>query len=502
MEENCFVLPVDDAAALKANLINVLGMPADEAGVLTFTVPQPLPLPDKTLVAKFVDGRVLIAPDAELLKKLDEFISQSTPEALAGGAPGDAVLTIKIERFKRSFGKILEGSMEMGAIMAANGDLKQADKLIARMKGLVEALWQVDVLEVRLSIKPKVAGEKPLVTALEFFVRPHPGSELDKILHGDVPTLKGHHARLLPPETPLALQFSLQGAAAAAALKSLLVDAQMEAPDSRAAKLLLGETLPALFKLIELGHGDGLLALLPRTGGITNVIALELKDPAGEAAVHAAFETFVKKATETMDAIIKEDIASAGGVSDDAPLLKAQFIVPDPGMKIHGWQLEMPILDELEKKDLDRSVGWPLTIHETVQRSMLLCTIGKKSGDALTAVVAVAAKDLPGPAPEPLPAGTCFQLILHPLGVMRTLLQTVEMPDAVEGERMLAGLKDGTLTTQIRIGNGSASVRFEVPSSVPAGLIPLVQRIIRSGMDPRDLLGGPKGGAVPAPPPP
>ncbi|HYF49759.1 MAG TPA: hypothetical protein VEJ63_10160 [Planctomycetota bacterium] len=496
-QENCFVLPVEDAAALKTSFINVMGVPSDENGVLTFSIPQPLPNPDKLQVVKFVKDNVLIAPDAELLKKLETFLTATAPEAMTGDARGDLVLTIKIERFKRGFGKILEGSMEMGAVMAANGDAKVADKLIAQMKSGLDALWQLDVVELRMSIEPKAANEKELATIFELRSRAAPGSEMEKNLSVFVPKIKGHLQRLLPRDTPFAIEFSLQGAEAAPVLKSFLVDAQLNVPDSPAAKVLLADFVPAAIKLIELGHGDGLLALLPKTGGFTTLFALDLKD---EKAVPEVIDTLVAKTTRLMDTAIREDIATVGGKPNEDPLLKVKAVLPDPGQRVRSWEFDVGILDEFEKKDLARSVGWPLTVHQTIETSTLLVTKGKKSGEALAA----AAAEIPKPAKEigALPAGTCFQMTIQPISLIRTLLQVADIQMQAEGEAMTLGLKDGTITMQARIGEGSASLRWEIPSSVPAGLIPLGQRMIKSGMNPRDLLGGEKGGEVPAPPPP
>jgi hypothetical protein len=61
------------AAAVKNALIGAYGAPAEADGVMTFTLVQPLPQPDRTLLIKIADGLLLAAPNLAVLKKLEEF---------------------------------------------------------------------------------------------------------------------------------------------------------------------------------------------------------------------------------------------------------------------------------------------------------------------------------------------------------------------------------------------------------------------------------------------
>jgi len=69
-QETATILPVSDAEKLKKNLISIFGEPMDQNGALAFTVPQPLPLPDKTMLLKIVGNKALLASNDAALKQL------------------------------------------------------------------------------------------------------------------------------------------------------------------------------------------------------------------------------------------------------------------------------------------------------------------------------------------------------------------------------------------------------------------------------------------------
>ncbi|MCY3019897.1 MAG: hypothetical protein NTW87_12820, partial [Planctomycetota bacterium] len=75
--ERAFIVPVADAATLKTALINTYGVPTEEGGVMTFVLPQPVPQPDRTLLLKLAQGRLLGAPNSVVLRKLDEYAAEN-----------------------------------------------------------------------------------------------------------------------------------------------------------------------------------------------------------------------------------------------------------------------------------------------------------------------------------------------------------------------------------------------------------------------------------------
>jgi hypothetical protein len=322
---------------------------------------------------------------------------------------------------------------------------------------------------------------------------------LQKILAEPVPTIKGTHQPQLPSELPLSLQFGLQGQEVAAFLKNKLAEAHLN-PDDPSGKMFIGEVLPAIFKLIELSEGDCTLALLgndapKKRGGLAALLALDLRGKAAIPVANETLKTLIEKTVLMIDAAIKDNWAEADAQANkDArpvspkPLITHCLIAAEKNAKFQTWEFDAPMMmSDTERKFADLLCGWPLRLNHTTESTTLFVSSGGNSDDALKSIISNSVKD----SPLKFPKGTCAIFTLRPISLARAILETVIPPRSkgiTEIEHLLAGLNDGAITLSARITDGTAALRLDLPSAIPAAIIPLSQRIEHSKINWVELL--------------
>jgi hypothetical protein len=477
--ERAMILPVTDATAVKAALVSTLGMPAEDGGVLTFIMPQPLPNPDKTLLAKFVRNNLLTAPNPTVLKSLEEFLGSKDSSALAA-IDADAALTIKVANFKASFGEQLKSSLELGATNAAQNEEQKA-LLLSQVHDILDTLWQTDVVELRLSLD----NEKS-IAAIELGFTAQNGTSLANTLTGAPGSVAGKFNNLLPFDPAVLIAWNVNGTEASSVLrdgikKAVGKDAALgpvQQADKKVAESVTG--------FVESLGGEVDLAFGARGGKLAVICATQLRDG----------EKMRKSLTSIYESIAGSLSARAPQEAGKDPIKVDTKAAPDYG----GAQISTSslVVTVPSPQALANNV-FALSVAKT--RSAFAFAIGPGGTDALKATIDNSNKSAPVPdalqaAFKGLPAGTALMVLIKPITLIRAVGSKKDA--VVNAEKLTAGLPDAAASIQVRVSNRTATLRLEIPSAVPGGLIQLSDRLQRAKLSLDDLLrGGPSD--VPAP---
>ena len=478
--EKAMVLPVSDPAALKAALAGSLGMPTDENGVLTYSIPQPLPNPDKLLVMKIVRTNLLVAPNAAVLRSLEDFLGARDVAALATDA--DIDLTLKMANVKRVFGSILTSSLESGALMAGQ-TVEQGEMLKGQVHNVLDALWQAETWQVRANFNSEKA-----IASLELLITGRAGTPLAANLTGDAPTLTGKLNTLLPFDPALLIAWNVNPLDSSGAVRNLvkLSNLRSDAKDDNIQARLT--VLEALAGFLESAKGDAMLAVGARSGQpATPIVIVDTPDSKKTLAALVGFyqhlieainaESRVKNGKEFLSEEKAPDETIAG--------------VPVIGRRLAIMGTTDNFMDDIfymKMADLKHAVG---------------IASGTGSHETFKAMVENATKPATVPSDvqalfTAIPKGTAALLMLRPLSVVR-LVAAKANPDGPV-EKLTAGLANPVLAVSVRVAEKTAALKIDIPADIPGVIYQLTQRLQRAGMQFDDLFK-PRENA-PAPPAP
>lgn len=478
--ERAMILPVADANAVKQALVTTLGMPSDEKGVLTFTIPQPLPNPDKTILAKFVRTNLLTAPNAVMLKALEDFLGARDAGALAA-SDADATFTLKVANVKQSYGDLLQQSAEVGAAKAGQTP-EQQEIIKSQLNEALSTLWQTDTVEVKLSFD----AEKS-TAALEFGVTALADSALGKTLTGAPASVTGKLNNLLPYAPAALIAWNANGTEAAATLRDIIKKATGKDAGADAGQQADRKVADALASFVEALSGETILAFGARSGKpgamlfVTNLREGE-KLRKGLAGVYEAIVGSINARTPPeagKDPVKVESKPPAdfGG----SQILSSNIIVtvPTPAPFLNG------------------NAG--LVMAKT--RAAFGFSVGPTGEDAIKGMIDASNKPAPVPddlqaAFKTLPAGTALLVLVKPISLVRAIGNKTDA--VVNADKITAGLPDPAVALNVRVANRAATLRLEIPAGVPGGLVQLFDRLQRAKITLDDLLKGPQGDA-PAP---
>lgn len=475
-EASALVLPVADPEKVKTALVNALGLPTENAGVLTFTLPQPLPQPDKTLLVKIGPNRLFAAPNVAVLQNLEEFAGQKPLEELGGtSARDDALLTLKVERFKRLYGKKLEVSFELGAQMAAL-DPQQAEKLGAQMKAALNTLWQVDCLEAHLAL-----SAQPVSAALEIKIRPVAGSVLAAACQKGAGSVDEYF-----DESLIYTAWNMNGQECAKWLQKQIT-AQLP-QDSQPITSAAHMASQALSELLTVINGHVFMTLNSKDQGLVITTTAMISDP-------AKAEAGIKPFVEKLALAINEAAKTQTGAAANVLAVKALPVEQYDKTTIQQFRFEVPGLSAEEQLSIQRIIGWPPTLYYKVIKAeaggfKLIAGFGKISLETF--------KDRRYyNAPQCIaPLDSFWLASVRPIYLAETVLTL--MAPASSG--ITTGLPDAPVTLSARMTADAASLRITLPAETPQALVMLWQRMRRANFDLERLISG-HPASVPAPAP-
>ena len=481
-EELAFILPVGDAAVIKKAFIDTYGAPAEKDGVMTFTLPQPLPQPDKILLAKLVQDRLLLGPNDIVIKKLENYVDGKTDAMLSGAGTSDATLAIKIANIKRAFGQTAEMGLALLAQLAGPG---RADETGAATE-LLQKIWQLDVVEVRLELN--AAGTNG---TLEFLAGPQKGTPLAQQLAESGKPVTENALRTMPATSALFATWNING------LEMMKTFKPTVRPGNDDTSKAMSELELALVDFIQLVDGQSgvSVALAPDNSPLT-LIAVQSSNG-------KLFHEGVKGLWEKWQKVVKE-VARAEA---QTPGTHLQWKFKDSkdtyaGVTIHSFQAALENLDPEAQMVLQSAAGWPPTIRHALVGEKAFFTIGK---DGLDAIKQAIDREKNGPAPSAeslralLASEPRFAGAITTTNLARLIFANVPLSPKISLDRLTRGLTD----TPIAI-SGKADkflyLRAEVPIAAADAVGTIFQRLenVSFKFDPPAL----KGGDAPAPPPP
>ena len=471
--ERAMVLPVSDAAAVKTALAGSIGMPTEENGIATYSIPQLPPDPDKPLLVKFVRANMLVAPSADVLKKLEEFLGARDAAALAGDA--DAVLALKVANIKRTYEPDFLIPILDAQTNSASATPEQTEALKLRIHAVMDRVWQTDTLEARVAFDTKKES-----ASLEVSFNGQPGSALAKGLSGDAPTVTGHLNALLPYDPALLLTWDVNPIDAGNALRGAIEMSALKDSTDAAQQAKL-KVLQALTTLAESVKGDAIVAFGAREGEpVTPVLASESPDP-----------------KKTMSGLLNA-MNAAVGAKNGADAFALEF------------ERDKDIADVKVVKIIGSSIGRNDPVVRFIcdaKVAELKSVIVVSSGNTAVNTVGSMIRNATAPAavaPEiksifdAIPKGSAALLVLRPMLALREIA-AISNPKG-PAENLTANLPTAPLALSVRVAGGRAALRLELPAAAAEAIFQFGLRLRRAGMRLDELFT--PAGDVPAPPAP
>ncbi|MGD0094234.1 MAG: hypothetical protein ABSE73_30370 [Planctomycetota bacterium] len=462
--ERAFILCTADAAAMKTALIGAYGVPKEEAGILTFTLPQPVPQPDKILAVKLAGGKVLAAPSVPFLAKLEDYLASNPGgpfgKLAADATPPDAVLTLKISALKRDFGGMLETSLAEAARLAAPG-AAEAARLNARLSDWLESFWELDAIEARLEVDASGAR-----ASLEILAMPEPQSELAEIFALPATPTSGQLLSLLPGDAACLATWNMNG--------TQLVDwLSDEFENHNQAGQKEAEAVRKLLSFLSLASGEGALAVSGSgsTGGAF-LLALQAQDPA--------------KAAPSLAAVFEALGSLLAAANSPHVQLKALPAEDRAGIALQRYQAAGPVEVSQAWSGL---MGWPLGLQYALSNDTVLLSTGRQGLDALKQALSdvktlKGRQDAGAPnagAPKGifpgLAAGTFALVLVHPVRLARLGLATLPPESLAAAAEITAGIPDVPLAISMRQDKNVVALRLELPAAVPQAAYTLAHRL-------------------------
>ncbi len=485
-QETAAIFPVSDAKKLKANIVSVYGDPVEQEGVMTFTVPQPLPLPDKTLVVKIDGQKALLAPDAGVLKQL----------AIAAAAPpsaptADAELIVSVPNLRKLYGANFEAAMQFGAYLASE-NVEGLKTVTGQLDEIIKTIWEVGAVELRLDFDK---GSKNL--SAELAIVPLKGTRLAQFIGlpdgqliegpaGPPPGLDGKNAALLGAGAPINLAFRMNGRAIYNLLPKLGVVPKPLLPVARQfADFLNGESALAIdpdkrFALMTQHAADG--APLAKKVEALHLGLIEMANqsmadlPVDEAAVF----TYVPAVESVEHKGVTLTLRKTGTRSNNGNF----------GVKTHD---ESGTIAQAE-------IGGQTVLGFGSKPEAGLGALIDSAGGAPVSPEHIAAFAAP-------PPGTLFMASVKLLEMVRIAAGEL-LPDNIDSDQIVSALPDAPVSLSVFMHGGKAGLRAKLPGTTAGALFAVNSRLRHQNIDVMELVGmGNKKaeekipGNIPAPPP-
>jgi len=487
-DEVAFILPATDKDALKKVFIDTYGVPTEADGVMTFTLPQPLPQPDKSLLVRFAGDRLLAAPNPVVLKKLSEFVEGRTDAALAGTANADAVLAINVATVKRAYGVMV--AAVLGVVEQLAGVQRREE--VQALSELVEMLWQVNSFEARLEL-----NDTGTSGTIELAAFPRGGTPLAARVAAPAKSVSSDVIRLVPSKAALFGSWNINGPAMAEMLRAKLP--KPSGPQAKQAE----ELESAILGMLETIDGDAAVSLSLVNDSSLGVLKSFRSSDAAKAGAR------IKTALEKFAALINADLQAGAAAEPWKKNVQVRVKNADAGehagVKIEGVQIDAAGLPPEATGTIQRILGWPLTVRYAAVGTRMLLASGPDGLEALKQAIdrekqtaplsdtAEAMKNAAQTNPHFLGSFTATQLA-------RLIFGIVPLQPKINPDRLTRGLSDTPITLTGR-AEKAYSLLGEVPVTAADAVGTIGQRLegVNLRIDQAALQGG---GDAPAPPPP
>lgn len=480
--ERALALSVADAAAVKTALVGAYGAPVEADGVMTFTLPQPLPQPDKTLLIKFVGERLLAAPNAVVLKKLEEY-EKANPGPLALKA--DVVASVRIGAIKKSFGELIELTIDALIDLVAD---EQAAQLRDVAK-LVDTVWQFETVDLALRIEPKGDSGQLELTAF-----PKAGSPTAQKMALPGKVLSERALRLIPEKSALFAAWIVNGPELSKTLHAQIGKQAAATPEDLKPLALAFEK--ALIEMVA--AADGEVAVSLSGTDIRSPLILASADVVDEEQALAKVGAALESLNALAAAQIKKQKGAALNGVDGLVLKKGQSDVN--GVKVQTFEITPGGLTEDERLDISELMGWPPVVRACVVDKKLILSLGRESSDDLTAAIQRLKNPINGSdaglraMKEAVANGSQAAASLTALNAAKLILARTPLPLDTSLERLLRGLSD-----QPTVISGRALNRFSFKLDLPSGAAHAIGSILQR-VD-KAMRSAAVGDPVPPPPP-
>ena len=469
------VLPVSDAEKVKKNAMALYGDPAEKEGAMVFAVPQPIPLPDKTLFIKVLKDKALLAPSAEVLKQLEAAADAPVTKG------SDLELLISMQAVKKLYGEQIDAALMIGARLAAGEEIDALKKLSEQIETIQKSLWDLSALELRLKFDQ---GSKNLHA--ELAVTPRKRTNLAKAFDNPPPGLEGKDTALLAANAPVNVAFRINGPAIFDALKEQNLEPA-------------GAAMDIDKKTLEFYNGEFVLAA-------SRHYALQSHRSTDGQPLPQKFDALFSSVL----ASLTQKFAADGG--PDSPVLAPAL----ESIQHKGVEIAIRKMNFRKKTGevIDKDITGPYLAHATVNGAFVLGG-GPKPEEALKNLIDAAQSNAPV-APEMKsafdapPPGTLVLLSAKLVEIVR--LAAIEtLADTVPPEQIVHDLADAPVFVSVFMHDGKAGLRVTLPGATTSSLYQIVRRLRGHGINVLELigLGGAKpdnaklpGGNVPPPPPP
>src|SRR5579862_811269 len=463
LQDTAVVLPVAKPDLFKKNLASISsnGDVAEKDGVLSYTQAQPIPLPDKTIYCKLVNGKALIAPSVELLAQLEKV---ANAPAMSGA---DAELLVSVPALKKLYGPLADWALEEGAKQAAE-NLDALKKVAGQLDTIKKTVWEIDTLQARVSFD---AGSKNV--SAEMALAPQKGTKLEQMLANPPPALEGKDTALLLAGAPINLAYRMNGQP----LYDLLDKLGLDPERGREVEL----------KALDFASGETTLALDIAKKRIWQTQRVSTGDPLTkkiETLQQAVIDYFNKSAKENGD--------------PEAPVYSAQSDKSD-------YRGAAVVFHKL----LSNNRNAVTIFSEATLNGASVLASGKDAEAAQREIIDATQANAPV-APElkaafdAPPPGTLLLVSAKLLEILRIV--AIEQAN-LDGDKLIGGLTDAPVFASIFMTGGKAGLRATLPGSTTKSIYVILSRLKRSGVKLDDLfdLGDNTGdklpGNVPPPPP-
>jgi hypothetical protein len=486
-DEFAVVLPVADPKAVKTALVAAYGQPTESGGVLTFTLPQPLPQPDKTLVAKLAENRLLAAPDAATLAKLETFLAGKEDVFLIGNSAADASLVISAQNVKRTYGATAS------ALLAVLGELAGPERArqYKAVSELLNKVWQIETLELRISL-----ASDGSTGAIDLIASPQPGTPLAQQLGAPAGAVGADVLRLLLPQSAFFIAWNINGSAMAQSIRTEAGGPTVEpSPTLKASR----EAEKAAADLLELIGGDASLsvnALQEQSPAL--LLSLHTTEPAK---VPARIRSFLEKAVTLLNA----DLLASALVNGKAARAKLKSdTTQHAGSKIETLHFELENVPEDLQASIEVFAGSPPAVSYAIIGETLVVASGAEGTDLLKQAILSGQKLLPaGEAAAALqPAATRQSQLLASITathLARVIFGNIPTTPKINLMKLTRSLKN-TPVTITGTTRGVLTLHAEVPVAAADAIGTIFQRLMAANVkfgEPE----APKGGSVPPPAP-
>ena len=484
-QDTATILPVANADKLTKNIVGIFGDAAVQDGVMTFTVPQPLPLPDKALLLKIVAGKALLAPNAAVLKQLEA--AAALPAAPAESA--DATLVISIPAIQALYGKQIDGALQAGAMLASES-VEGLKKVSDQLDAIIRGVWQIGTIEARVRFDKESQNVQG-----ELAIMPLKDSRLAEAFANAPAGLDGKDTALLEIGAPINAAFRMN----ADAVQNFLNKFGIKPPE-------ISEALSsAIFNDFD---GENMLAF-----DANRVTLLHAHRDGNAAAATKKLEALQNALIET----IATEMKGTGTLPKET--IYAPIIAAEPYKSTPITLRKVGSYEGAAKLN-------PITHDENgymanaVVKGQWVAAVGVKPEDSIKRLIDRLAPDAAPIAHgggvsdaektafgAPLP-GTLVLLSAKLLDVA-TMFSGDLLGDNIMPEQIIGGLPDDPVFISVFVHDGKVGIRGTMPGSTAGSLYAVSARLRRHGINVGEMLGmsGHKPdatkvpGNIPAPPP-